>query len=222
MELPKLNASLECLTKSDGSAKLSINENEQLCAIYGPGEVKIAKELADRAYLNITYKPRIGQISNQEKVIEYSIKSICDGSILTTMHPRTSINIILQEVQTTTDENNQQNQNRLACAINCVCLALLDASIPLKFSFASVCCSLTKTQDIIYFPTGKQQQDKNTLLTATFVFDSVENDLIFVNTNGIFEINNFNYLLLKAKDYCVNHLFTYFNKCISNKLENLF
>ena len=34
-----------------------------MCAVYGPGEVKIMKELADRAFVNVTYKPRIGNTS---------------------------------------------------------------------------------------------------------------------------------------------------------------
>ncbi len=34
-----------------------------MCAVYGPGEVKIMKELADRAFVNVTYKPRIGNAS---------------------------------------------------------------------------------------------------------------------------------------------------------------
>jgi ribonuclease PH len=91
-----------------------------MCAVYGPGEVKIMKELADRAFVNVTYKPRIGntsknsfinkilkqilivylkKIANKEKVIEYTIRSICDGVILTHLHPRTAINIIIQELQ---------------------------------------------------------------------------------------------------------------------------
>lgn len=58
MDKVQFDAQLECLAKSDGSAKFAINDTQQLCAVYGPGEVKIAKELADRAYLNINYKPR--------------------------------------------------------------------------------------------------------------------------------------------------------------------
>lgn len=206
---PLFRAELECLSRPDGSAKFSINDTQQMCAVYGPGEVKIAKELADRAFLSIVYKPRVGQSTNQEKVIEYCVKSICDGSILTNLHPRTSINIILQEIQT-------ESNNRLACAINSVCLALLDASVPLKFSFAAVCCSLTRDKQVIYFPSFKQE--KESVLTATFVFDSAENDLIYVNTTGLFEPDQFDFLLKQARDYAVNKVFTYFNQVISNKL----
>jgi hypothetical protein len=31
--------------------------------------------------------------------MEHTIKSICDGIILTSLHPRTAINVTLQEIQ---------------------------------------------------------------------------------------------------------------------------
>ena len=39
------------------------------------------------------------EIANREKVMEHTIKSICDGIILTSFHPRTAINITIQEIQ---------------------------------------------------------------------------------------------------------------------------
>ena len=35
----------------------------------------------------------------KEKVLEYALKGICDSAILTNLHPRTSISIILQDLQ---------------------------------------------------------------------------------------------------------------------------
>ena len=205
-----LCAKLDCLEKPDGSAMFSINDTKQICAVYGPGEVKIMKELADKAYLNVTYKPRIGMITNKEKVIEYSIKSICDGAILSYIHPRTCINIVLQELET--------DGNQLACAVNAVCLALLDANIPLKYSFGAVHCAMLKeTNEIVNFPTVKQE--KESALVVTFVFDSIENDLMFVNTNGLFDKLKFGLLMESAKAYANQKLFTFFNQQISNKYE---
>jgi hypothetical protein len=36
-----------------------------MAAVYGPGEVKIMKELAEKAYINVIYKPRVGISSIQ-------------------------------------------------------------------------------------------------------------------------------------------------------------
>lgn len=67
-ELTKLECTLSCLSKSDGSSTFSINESTQLmCSVFGPGEVKIMKELSYRAYINITYKTRTGIASNKVK-----------------------------------------------------------------------------------------------------------------------------------------------------------
>ena len=87
------------LSKSDGSAQFSINDTIQLCSIFGPGEVRLMKEIAERAYVSIVYKPRIGNNTNREKVIEYELRSILDGVILTNLHPLTAINIVFQEIQ---------------------------------------------------------------------------------------------------------------------------
>jgi hypothetical protein len=35
-----------------------------MAAVYGPGEVKIMKELAEKAYVSVVYKPRVGISSN--------------------------------------------------------------------------------------------------------------------------------------------------------------
>ena len=51
---------LSCLSKPDGSAEFSVNNTCQMAAVYGPGEVKIMKELAEKAYVSVSYKPRVG------------------------------------------------------------------------------------------------------------------------------------------------------------------
>ncbi|RNA37638.1 Cleavage and polyadenylation specificity factor subunit 5 [Brachionus plicatilis] len=191
-ENTKFEAELGCLTKPDGSAKFSINDTVLMCGVYGPGEVKLMKEIAERAYVNVMYKPRIGANTNREKLMEYTLRSIIDGIILTNLHPRTAINIILQEIQ--------NDSNFISCALNCACLALLDASIPLRCTFASVSCALIEKENcIVYFPDSKQSAESK--VSATFVFDSIEKDVISVNINGVFDQDDFNNLQNNAKQY---------------------
>jgi hypothetical protein len=45
------------------------DDTVQLCSVYGPGEVKIVKELAERAYINVVYKPRVG-ITSWKRLLE--------------------------------------------------------------------------------------------------------------------------------------------------------
>lgn len=44
----------------------------------------------------------------------------------------------------------------LACSINCACLALMNAGIPLKYLFAAVSCMITHDNEIILDPDSKQ------------------------------------------------------------------
>lgn len=61
-----LECALGCLSRSDGSSSFALNASTKvLCSVYGPGEVKLMKELPNRAAILIAYKPRIGQPTNQ-------------------------------------------------------------------------------------------------------------------------------------------------------------
>lgn len=127
------------------------------------------------------------------------------------MHPRTAINIVLQEI-----EEDGSSGNQLACAINSVCMALLDANIPMKYNFAAIHCSmLNEDQKVVYFPSAKQE--KNSSLIVTFVFDSIDNDVMFVNTSGVFSQENFDLMLKSAQNYANEKLFVFFNKQITEK-----
>jgi len=113
----------------------------------------------------------VQNLANREKELEFTIRSISDGLILTQLHPRTAINIIIQEIQNNGSVirklfflfQNFTNKYKplfkyLANALNCTCLALLDANIPLKCSFAAVnCCLMSNDNQIIYFPTQNQE-----------------------------------------------------------------
>ena len=50
----------------------------------------------------------------------------------------------------------------------------------------------------------------------TFAFDSVNQDLIFIDTSGIYSHKIFNYLLDNAKAYSKN-LFNFYRKVVTNK-----
>ncbi len=39
---------------------MKLDNTCQMAAVYGPGEVKIMKELAEKAYVSVIYKPRVG------------------------------------------------------------------------------------------------------------------------------------------------------------------
>ena len=126
----------------------------------------------------------------------------------------------------------------LACSLNAACLALLDANIPLRYTFAAVTCGLIgEDKTIIYFPTLKQERVilfyfnfflilihffkvivfKEVTTSMTFLFDSVDKEIISVLTNGIFEKDQLNYLLDSAREYANEKIFPLYNELVSKK-----
>ena len=62
------------------------------------------------------------------------------------------------------------------------------------------------------------QLGKESLLTITFVFDSVNQDLLLINNqNGKFNRDLFNYLLVNSRRYATRNLFPFFQEKLSKK-----
>jgi ribonuclease PH len=95
-QLRAMEAQLGLLTNADGSAKYKQGESSVLAAVYGPAEVKPREELGDRATVNVVFKKREGKPGRQEKEFEKLLRSSLESIIMTHLHPRTAITIIVQ------------------------------------------------------------------------------------------------------------------------------
>ncbi|XP_035228251.1 exosome complex component RRP46-like, partial [Stegodyphus dumicola] len=94
-----LSVQFSNLSRSDGSALLAVGDTVVQAAVYGPTEIKVSKELCDKAVIEVNFKPKVGQSDSEERVMEAFIRNAVEPVILTALHPRTSINIIIQEIQ---------------------------------------------------------------------------------------------------------------------------
>lgn len=169
------------LTRSDGNVMMSQGDTTVTVGVYGPAEVKISKEIVDRATVEVVYKPRSGLPVCGDKLFERTIRNTCETIIMTALHPRSSIGLIVQEMQ--------NSGSFLACCINSCCLALLDASVSMKYQMAAVACSVDCNEKIILDPT--LQQEKDSLATLTFVFDSKNYTVLTVSSKGQFTKEQF-------------------------------
>lgn len=177
----EMTCELGQLTRCDGDACLIQGETCVATAVYGPTEVRMNKEILDKATVEVVYKSKVGLPGCAEKMFERIIRNTCETTILTTAHPRSGINIIIQEMQ--------NSGSYLACCINSACLALLDAGVSLKFLVAAVTCLINKEGDIILDPNSKQEKDGKALLT--FVFDNKDFNIVTVNTKGSYSSRQF-------------------------------
>ncbi|XP_054713171.1 exosome complex component RRP46-like [Uloborus diversus] len=135
------------LSRSDGSVLMSSGDVIVQACVYGPTEIKVSKELCNKAAVEVSFKPKVGQSDSEERLMEHFIRNAVEPLILTSLHPRTSINIIIQEIQ--------DGGNLLACGVNSAYLALLDAGISMTGSVAAVPIAVFKDK-LIPFPTGKE------------------------------------------------------------------
>lgn len=70
-----------------------------MASVYGPIEGKMQNMQIDKAYVEVYYRPKVGQSSVTDRLFEKLIRSTCESAILTVLHPRTAITIQLQEME---------------------------------------------------------------------------------------------------------------------------
>ncbi|CAL1530175.1 unnamed protein product [Lymnaea stagnalis] len=202
-----LTSELGCLTRQDGSVSLSQGDTTSLAVVYGPAEVRISRELIDRATVELVYKPKVGLPRPADRKREQIMKSIFEATIITNLHPRSSITIILQETE--------DLGSNLACCINAACLALLDAAVNMSFMVAAVAVSVADEGQIKLDP-SKNDEEKGRA-SITFVFDSVDLNVVSIVTSGKFSQIEYKAGLELARE-ASQKVFQFFKDSMSRKL----
>lgn len=174
-QIREISCAQSVLSKPDGSSDFSQGDSSVMVGVYGPADVKQNKEILDRATIEVIFKPKIGLPGVREKAMEKMISNTCQAIILTTMHPRSSITIVVQVVQ--------DAGSLLSCCINAVCLALMDAGISMKCMVAAVSCAISEDGEVILDPTLKVAQVASSVMH--FAFESKEKDVILSSTQGM-------------------------------------
>lgn len=206
--LRPMSCELGHLNRPDGSAMLFQGDACVIAAVYGPGEVKISKEQIEKATVEVVYKPKSGLPGCMEKSVEYLLRNTCESVLLSALHPRSAVNITVQEVQ--------NSGSYLASCINCCCLALLDASISMKCSVAAVNCCLLDDGTIVFDPTMKEEQSCQSCFT--FVFDSENKDVVTTKAFGKFSSDDFQKCLSMCRE-ASESVFKFYRDCIEKKLS---
>ena len=207
-QLRKMTCELSLLSRSDGSASLCCGDTSMTASVYGPAEVKMTKEQINRATVEVTYRPKSGMPGCNEKLKENIICNTCESIILTCLHPRSSVSLTIQELHNA--------GSSLACAINLVNLALLDASTNMKFMVAAVNCAFTDKGQLILDPTLKEEQAAP--VTMMFAFDSVSKDILTVHTTGLYNKEKFN-TALKACRAASVEIFNFYQEIMQKNLS---
>lgn len=75
------------LSRPDGSASFLQGDTSVLAGVYGPAEVKISKEIFNKATLEVILRPKTGLPGVAEKSRERLIRNTCEAVVLGALHP---------------------------------------------------------------------------------------------------------------------------------------
>lgn len=150
------------LSKPDGSALINQDDTIVQATVFGPVDIAPSKINYEEAVVEILFKPKISVPPTSAtfdliRELEDLLRSVFKEAILTRLHPRTSISIMIQEIH--------DSGSLMSAAVNAACCALIDAGVPMK-------CPVVGVQ-------VKESQSNR----YDFVFDS-NLDHISIITNG--------------------------------------
>ncbi|XP_010901343.2 exosome complex component RRP46 [Esox lucius] len=167
------------LSRPDGSSSFVQGDTSVLAGVYGPAEVKVSKEIYDRATLEVVIQTKVGLPSVKERAREQCVRETCEAALLSTLNPRSSLTLILQVVH--------DDGSLLACFLNAACMALMDAGLPMSCLFAGVTCAIDGDGRIIIDPSAVQEKESRALMT--FAIDSKERRVMMSSTKGSFTVH---------------------------------
>ncbi|XP_055105960.1 exosome complex component RRP46 isoform X1 [Symphalangus syndactylus] len=206
------------LSRPDGSASFLQGDTSVLAGVYGPAEVKVSKEIFNKATLEVILRPKIRLPGNwallnlcivpsvAEKSRERLIRNTCEAVVLGTLHPRTSITVVLQVVS--------DAGSLLACCLNAACMALVDAGVPMRALFCGVTCALDSDGTLVLDPTSKQEKEARAVLT--FALDSVERKLLMSSTKGLYSDAELQQCLAAAQA-ASQHVFRFYRESLQRR-----
>lgn len=182
-QIRALSSELRVLSRADGSCRYGQGETALTVAVYGPTEVRYRDERLDRATIEVVFKPASGVPGPQEREYEAILRTAMEQAIISTLHPRTLIQIVVQVMN--------DDGSLLSAAINATCLALLDAGIPMRSLIAGVdlaiVASTTTTTTVLLDPT-KEEETREGAVSLSFGFASGrsgESDVASSSSGGV-------------------------------------
>ncbi|XP_055519661.1 exosome complex component RRP46 [Leucoraja erinacea] len=198
------------LSRPDGSACFTQGDTTVLAAVYGPAEVKVSKEIFDKATLDVLLKPKVGLPSVAEKSKEQMIRNTCEATVLTALHPRSSITVVLQVIH--------DSGSLLSCCLNAACMALMDAGLPMKSVFCGITCMIDPDRNILLDPTTTMEKEAAAVLT--FSIDSVEKQLLTLSTKGSYSVEELQQCVAICQK-AAEKIFQFYRDLVSRRYSKL-
>ncbi|KAG9289832.1 hypothetical protein G9A89_015412 [Geosiphon pyriformis] len=175
-ELRAMKIAQNVIKRVDGSGEFCFGFSSVICSIYGPAEVKIRDEKLDKATIDVIYRPLIGVSGTKEKTNEFNLRTTFETIILSGLHPRTQIQIVVQI--------KHDDGSTLSAAINAASVALIHAGIPMKAIVVAITCIVNKEKKIYLDPTAKEME--KAISIHTFAYETLDFNVAFCESSGLF------------------------------------
>tara|TARA_B110001452_G_C15090969_1_gene380651 strand:- start:100 stop:825 length:726 start_codon:yes stop_codon:yes gene_type:complete len=156
-QLRPLSGEPGVLSRADGSARFSHDKTEVIVAVYGPAEVKRSREQLDAATIEVIVRPRAGIPGPPERELEQLLASTLQPCLITTLHPRTAISIVVQVVH--------DDGGLISAALNGACVALMHAGVPMRGVLAGCAIAMMPSGDALLDPSLEEQQAATACVT---------------------------------------------------------
>ena len=165
-QLRPLSADAGALTRADGSARFRHDRTEVLVAVYGPVEARRNRERVDGAYVEVLVRPRAGLPGPPERELEQLLGATLRAAIITSLHPRTAISIVVQVIA--------DDGALLSAALNGATLALLHAAIPMRGPAVGCTIALLPSGAALLDPTADEERDAAAVVTLGYLLRDLQ------------------------------------------------
>lgn len=146
-----------------------------LAATFGPVEVRPQRELVDRAVIEVTFRALRGVEAVENRRVEQLVRATLEQCVFAALHPRTAVSVVLSVLET--DE-----LLLLSTCVNAAILALLDASVSMKYLPAAVTC-VPVGDRVLVNPLPAERQDCDGA-SVTAVYNTSTGRLVSSHTTG--------------------------------------
>jgi len=104
----------------------------------------------------------------------------------------------------------------LAVMKNALCLALMDAGLPMKAMFAAVSCVQLENEELAWDPTLDQEDEA--IAKFTIVYECTKNHAIFVNCTGVTSVEQYVLVLQKGRQVA-EEVFSFYRESFEKLLR---
>lgn len=227
------------LDNASGSSEFSQNGVKVICGINGPLEYKLSRQDASvQCAIDINVSPNIGSASPKEKLLEAKIRLFINKVIHVRLYPKQVILLNLQILENSTNLKNTQfetggkavsNESNdgaddllvLNCCINSIFLALVDASISLKFAFNSIIMKFDDNNQLVTFKNNADGNCTSKHLVVYSIVDGNIGEILFTENLGSFKYESFDKFLNISESKSLQ-LHNQFRTILNNSISNRF